>query len=189
MVLGMVSCGKDDNSSTVDGLPTFTTLYSYIGRSDIENIKSEFTRKGYDVNMEYSVDMEGNYIEGDIWIVAEKEDVDGWDLDIEGGKVISVRYSYQEKVKELLISKLNEEKQFRNQSTLTEYRGGILFEYQYYSNLESTDYLNKDELIAALQNISLTSVVEGYSDSYYPDIKTSFEFGDGGGFTYGIEKL
>lgn len=175
MILGLVSCGKDDNTSAVGGMPSFATLYSYLGRTDIEILKSEFTSKGYDVSME------GNNI------LADKEDVDFWDFKIDGGKVIGVSYDFEEhsgKTKELLLSKLDEEKQFRNQSTLTHYSGGY-----YLRTGGETEYQSKDELIAALQNLSLSSVDEGWSSSSYSDVKTAFTFGGDNGFNYGVGKL
>jgi len=180
MTMGLASCGKDDSGGDVgSGLPTFTTLYSYIGRTDIENIKSEFSSKGYDIRME----------ENDL--LAEKEDVDFWEFEIDGGKVTGVSYDFEErngKTKELLISKLNEEKQFRSQSSLTRYSGGYYLrnggETDYFQS--ETDFQSKDELIAALQTLSLSSVDEGWSSSNYSDVETSFIFGGDNGFAYGI---
>ena len=176
MTMGLASCGKDDSGGGIGGgLPTFTTLYSYIGRTDIEKIKSEFSSKGYDISME---EKEKNTL------LAEKEDVDFWEFYIDGGKVAGVSYDFEErngKTKELLISKLNEEKQFRSQSTLTRYSGGY-----YLRNGGKTEFQSKDELIAALQSISLSSVDEGWSNSNYSDVRTSFTFGGDNGFAYGI---
>lgn len=176
MTMGLASCGKDDSGGGIGGgLPTFTTLYSYIGRTDIEKIKSEFSSKGYDISME------GNDL------LAEKEDVDFWEFEIDGGKVAGVSYDFEErngKTKELLISKLNEEKQFRSQSTLTRYSGGY-----YLRNGGKTEFQSKDQLIAALQSLSLTTVDEGWSSSTYSAIKTSFTFGGDNGFAYGVELI
>ena len=173
MTMGLASCGKDDSGGDVgSGLPTFTTLYSYIGRTDIENVKSEFSSKGYDISME-----------GNDYLLADKEDFDFWEFKIDGGKVTGVSYYFEErngKTKELLISKLNEEKQFRSQSTLTRYSG------YYLRNDVETEFQSKDELIAALQTLSLSTVDEGWSYSTYSDVKTLFEFGEDNGFAYGI---
>ena len=182
MTMGLASCGKDDSGGDVGGgLPTFTTLYSYIGRTDIENIKSEFSSKGYDISME------GNDL------LAEKEDFDFWEFEIDGGKVSGVSYSFEEhngKTKELLISKLNEEKQFRSQSSLTNYSGGYLpngGETDYFQS--ETYFQSKDELIAALQTLSLSSVNEGWSNSNYSDIVTSFTFGGDNGFDFRVKLI
>lgn len=170
MILGMVSCG----TSAAGSMPSFATLYSYIGRTDIESIKSEFSSKGYDISME----------ENDL--LADKEDFDFWEFEIDGGKVTGVSYDFEEhngKTKDLLISKLNEEKQFRSQSTLTRYSGGYFLR-----NGGETEFQSKDELIAALQSISLSSVDEGWNSSTYSDMKTSLYFGGDNGFAYETRK-
>lgn len=176
MTMGLVSCGKDDSNGggAGNGLPTFATLYSYIGRSDIEAIKAEFSSKGYDVWME------------DNTLVADKEDVDGYSFRISNGKVTGASYGFEDnagRTKSLLLSKQDEEKGFRNQSSLTQYSGGY-----YLRSGNETSFSNKDELISALQNLDLSTVDEGWSSSTYSDVKTSFSFGGNKGFSYGVRQ-
>lgn len=179
LTLLTVSCGKDDTDSdggngNISGMPTFTKLFSYIGRTDIDAIKSEFTSSGYSVWME----------EEDDDIHAEKSRVDSYDLDISGGKVTGASYGFEDnagKTKSLLLSKLDEEKKFRSQSGLTQYSGGYLDRSH-----NETSFSSKDEFISALQNLDLTTVEEGWSYSTYSNVETGFYFGGNHGFSYGV---
>ena len=174
-----VSCGKDDTDSdgksgNISGMPTFAELYSYIGRTDIDALKAEFTASGYRVVMEESD------------LVAEKENIDCYDLKISNGKVTHATYDFEDntgKTKELLLSKMEEEKKFRSQSGLTQYSG-----FLYLRNSGETQFSDKDRLISALQNLDLSTIEEGGSHSYYSDVETIFFFGGVHGFSYGLEQ-
>lgn len=175
MIMGLVSCGKDDDGIG-NGLPTFATLYSYIGRTDLDAIMAEFSSKGYDVWMENEKEE----------IVANMEKVECYVFHIKNGKVIGASYGFENKAdqtKSLLLSKLDEEKKFRSQSGLMQYEGGFLLKAG-----NERNYSNKDELIAALKNLDLSTVDEGWSGSTYSDVKTSFTFGGYDGFEYRVKQ-
>lgn len=59
LLLPFVSCEKDDGggSSTTNTfpLPRYSTLYSYIGRTDLETISQQFRNKSYEVGIENGI--------------------------------------------------------------------------------------------------------------------------------------
>lgn len=68
-ILTLSSCEKDGGGSASTGsrtssgnisLASFTTLYSYIGRTDIENIAQRFRNEGYTVQIRYPEVEEGD---------------------------------------------------------------------------------------------------------------------------------
>ena len=178
--MAITSCGKDDSigNGGNDGLPTFATLYSYIGRSDIEAIKEEFAVNGYDVWMEND--------DYEPFLIAEN-DLGYYTIDALSGIVVGIRYSYIEdntgKTKSLLLSKLDEEKQFRRQSGLTDYSG---FYFPLNGDGHEVRFSSKDDLISALQSLDLATVAEGGSISTYSNLETAVYFGVDDDFGYGI---
>ena len=156
--LGFVSCDKDDDDddNSNSGTPTFADLYKHLGRTDIDVLISEFTKKGYP-------------LEWDEDYLYYHTRTDGYEFKVEDGTVVKAEYGCL-LTKDFLFSKFDEEKKFRSQSGLVEYRGGYYIEGEGESN-----YSSKDELRSALKNINLSDILEGWSVSYYSDVRTDID--------------
>lgn len=167
-----VACNKENNDNTtgdsgaIKEIATFTDLNAYIGRSDLNAIKTEFRNAGYALT-----EREDDF-------AAQKRDLttgSQYHFEIEQGMITSAGFMHGEegmrasgKLKSAILEKVNEEKTFSAGRTLKSYRAYV----HNGSDAEQYSFTSRDEFVAWLTSAVLNEDVEGESKCTYETYKT-----------------
>lgn len=171
------ACSKDDNkdsgnsgnTGTIKEVATFTDLNTFIGRTDLDALKTELRDAGYALTTD-----DGKHLE------AEKRSTEkstAYVFEIESGMVVSAGFFYGEegmrssgKLKTAVLEKINEEKNFSAGKELQHYHGFV-----YNGSGDQHSFTSRDEFVAWFSNATLSSDVEGESDCEYQTYSTTVD--------------
>ena len=171
MTMGLVSCGKDKFKEAE--MPEFSDMFSYLGK-EMTAVEAEFESKGYELMW----DLQGHRIAE---IDAEDEFYrEEYVFTLNEGTITRIEYSFTawegkgSDTKKHVLSLYEAEKQFRDQSGMTHYAGRIETDQEG----NGTDYTDKDEFIAAVEDLDFDAYDDPYglSRSTYSDINTEIGF-------------
>lgn len=169
-----VACSKDDKTENsggtgnIESVATFTGLKSFIGRTDIDAVKTAFRNAGY------ALEERGGKFS------AEKRDLTtmhGYEFETENGMIVQAAYYYREeglrtsgKLKSAVLEKINEEKTFSAGNTLKSYKGFV-----YNGESDQHSFSSREEFVAWFSAASLSNEVEGESECTYGTYGTSVD--------------
>lgn len=163
VILALSSCEKDGGRSSSNGsrtasdnipLASFATLYSYIGRTDIENIAQRFRDEGYTVNINYPEVEQGDQtgqIYAEIYYNSGNGSAYGYTLYFNLENIISrCRYKlYKAKARDEISNILGDQLQFCRNWTQTSFRASIWQE-----GANHIDFSTEEEFQAGLVEIN-----------------------------------
>lgn len=172
------ACSKDDNkdsgnsgnTGTIKDVATFNDLNTFIGRTDLDALKTELRDAGYALG--------GNA--KDKYIEAEKRTLTtstSYRFTVEDGMVIGAEFMYGEdglrtsgKLKTVVLEKINEEKTFSAGKTLKRYKGFV-----YNGEGDQHSFTSREEFVSWFTNATLSSQIEGESECEYQTYGTSVD--------------
>ena len=169
-----VACSKDDKTENsggtgnIESVATFTGLNSFIGRTDIDAVKTAFRNAGY------ALEERGGKFS------AEKRDLTtmhSYQLETENGMIVHAVFEYGEdgltssgRLKSIVLDKINEERYFSAGNTLKSYHAMV-----YNGASDQHSFSTCDEFVAWLNANVLSSEAEGESECTYNTYGTSVD--------------
>ena len=184
MTVFMVSCKKD---KFVDvELPSVSEIFTYIGM-DAEAVKTAIQSKGFELSDDYPTHiglLKGEVDEGDdfeeyyaLGVNKNTKKVTDVYYELEGAIGMMTAVNGKSPISGNAKDMLAQEKEFRVQSSMTQYFGYIITEKNE-GNQDSVAYTDKEQFISAVNNLEFKYLVIAKSTSTYPDASTiiSIEF-------------
>lgn len=178
LVMLAAACGKDDDSTSnsnnaggsasVNEMATFSYLSTYIGRSDIEAVKTQFRDAGY------VIEEDGESFDAQKITLTTTVD---YLFEVENGVITRACFWYGEdglrtsgKLKNVVLQKIEEESAFSANRTMESYDG-----YIYNGESDQHFFTSREDFVDWFSNAELTNHLEGESNCTYGTYKTTVD--------------